>query len=95
MGTAVNHGFPPIATSVMDWGSNTTCVLATKLLEHAMGHDFFRITEFIRNSSGPGTTVSTSVDHRKILREGRHRSSKIKQTQKELRSYNKLLPALY
>lgn len=49
-----------IAINVTDVEGNTTCVLAIKLLQHALGHDLFRITEFIRNSFWPRTTISAS-----------------------------------
>lgn len=78
MGIVVNYGFFLIVISVMDWGSNIICVLVTKFLEYVMGYDFFRIIEFIRNSFGLGIIVSIFVDYRKILREGRYRSLKIK-----------------
>lgn len=49
-----------IATNATDGEGNTTYVLAIKLLQHALGHDLFRITGFIKNSSWPRTTISTS-----------------------------------
>lgn len=48
------------AINVTDWEGNTTCVLAIKFLQHALGHDLFRITEFVRNSFWQRTTISTS-----------------------------------